>query len=94
MLPVNHEAHEVAAEDLEAANNFINNYSAREKAYEELLGPNPDMRHMNRLEAIWATTLFSFKPVKDYLRANGLFNSEAEIESKASSFCRIREGKQ
>jgi hypothetical protein len=71
--------------------NFFKDYSNREKAYVNLLGQDYDIKHLNRIEAIWATNL-SFCPLLEkYLIRERLLPS-AEIENKVLRFWYERQG--
>ena len=63
----------------------------RENAYCNLLGQDYDIKHLNRIEQIWATSL-SFCPLlKKYLIRENLLPSD-EIEKKVLRFWYERQG--
>lgn len=81
-------------EDLEATNSFVGDHGKREAAYKFLFGDGvTDMRHVNSIEAIYATTPAGndVNKVAQYLEQNGLGDS-ADKRELALEFLSIRSG--
>lgn len=71
--------------------NTLKDMFNRENAYINLLGKDYSIKHLNRIEAIWATSL-SFCPLLErYLIRENLLPS-AEIEKKVLRFWYERQG--
>lgn len=92
-LPPDHEAHEIPGEDVAAADAKLDDMSDMVAAYDFLLGPDHDMRHVNRIETIWATTPEGqdAQRIAQYLDRNGIAPEGGSVVA-AQKFSRLRAG--
>lgn len=70
---------------------FSRDFLNRETAYQNLLGADYDIKHMNRIEEIWATTLDSRAAIEKYLIKQKLLPAN-EIRKKVLRFWYDKQG--
>ncbi len=90
-LPFNHEANNVSDDELFAASSFIIDMSTRERAYLILLGEGYNIKHLNRIEGIWATTATNEAArhkIMQYLKDQNL--EDDKTLEKINTFINIR----